>query len=174
MVWGGLRAESVRLAILPFQVAGAELPDTVFAELLYSEAIQRMMGSGAHLISALATDRYSEMQDPIGSLRDELAVDVVWVTQWERDGQSARARAELIDTGSMVSLASTTVGVPPDRLDHAVPRLAQWVADERGLALADTRYEPDPETRKLLLKAQAKFSPRSLCSSVSPAPKPDS
>ncbi len=144
----------LRLAVLPFDANGAELPDTLYAEILFSEVIDRMVGSGAHLISPVATDRYAAFEDPVGSLRDELDVDVVWHTNWERNGPSARARAELVDARSQVSLATTTVGVAPDRLDRVVPRLASWAAEELGLTLAEAPYEPDPEARKLYLKAQ--------------------
>ncbi len=144
----------LRLAVLPFDAAGAELPDTLYAELLYSEVIDRMVGSGAHLISPVATDRYARLEDPVSSLKDELDVDVVWLTSWDREGPSARARAELVDARSLVSLAATTVGVGPGQLDRVVPRLAEWAAEELGLTLAEAPYEPDQEARKLYLKAQ--------------------
>lgn len=145
---------AVRLAVLPFDASGVELSDTLFAEILFSEVTNRLVGSGAHVISPIATDRYAGFDDPVISLRDELDVDVVWVTHWDRDGPSARARAELLDARSLVSLATTTVAVPLDRLDRVVPRLTRWAAEELGLTLVEPRYEPDQEARKLYLKAQ--------------------
>jgi serine/threonine-protein kinase len=145
---------TLRVAVLPFDASGVELPDTLHAELLFYEVTKRLAGSGAHVISPVATDQYAGFEDPVSSLKEELDVDVVWVTHWERDGPSARAQAELIDTQSMVSLASTTIAVPPDWLDRVVPRLTKWAAEELDLTLAEARYEPDPEARKIYLKAQ--------------------
>jgi len=150
----GAEPDALRLAVLPFDANGAELPDTLYAELLFLDVIDRMVGSGAHLISAVAIDRYAGLEDPVGSLREELDADVVWVTRWDREGPSARVRAELLDARSLVSLAATSVAVPPDRLERIVPRLAAWAADELDLTLAEAPYEPDPEARKLYLKAQ--------------------
>lgn len=150
----GVERAPLRLAVLPFDASGAELSDTVYAEILFADVIDRLVGSGAHLISAVATDRYAGFAEPVSTLRDDLDVDVVWLTRWERDGPSARARAELIDARSLVSLATTTVAVPPDQLDRVVPRLAGWAAEELGLTLVEPRYEPDPEARKIYLKAQ--------------------
>lgn len=151
---GGVDPAPLRLAVLPFDATAVELPDTVYAELLFSEVIDRMVGSGAHLISAVATDRYAGFEDPVRSLHGELDVDVVLLTHWDRDGPAARARAELVDARSLVSLATTTIGVGLDRLDRVVPRLALWVAEQLDLTLADAPYEPDQEARKLFLKAQ--------------------
>ena len=150
----GIDRAPLRLAVLPFDASGAELPDTVYAEILFAEVIDRLVGSGAHLISTVAMDRYAGFEEPVSTLRDDLDVDVVWLTRWERDGPSARARAELIDARSLVSLATTTVAVPPDRLDRVAPRLAGWAAEELDLTLVEPQYEPDPEARKLYLKAQ--------------------
>ncbi len=154
VVAGRFEREALRLAVLPFDAGGADLPDTLYAEILFSEVSDRLVGSGAHVISPIAIDRYAAFEDPVADLRDELDVDVVWVTRWDRDGPSARARAELLDARSMESLAATTVAVSPDRLDRVVPRLTEWAAEELDLTLAEERYEPDQEARKLYLKAQ--------------------
>ena len=53
----GVDRAPLRLAVLPFDASGAELPDTVYAEILFADVIDRLVGSGAHLISAVATDR---------------------------------------------------------------------------------------------------------------------
>jgi serine/threonine-protein kinase len=151
----GNEPPALRLAVLPFDASGVDLPDTLWAKLLYSEVIDRMVGSGAHLISAVAADRYGDLDDPVASLREDLDVDVVWLTDWDRDGPSARAHSELLDARSMTSLASTTIGVAPERLADAVPRLVQWAADALGLSPVEPTYEPDPEARKLVVKARA-------------------
>ena len=153
-VMAGRFERTLRLAVLPFDADGVELPDTLYAEILFSEVTNRLVGSGAHVISPVATDRYAGFEDPVANLRDDLDVDVIWVTHWDRVGPSARARAELLDARSLVSLATTTVAVPPDRLDRVVPRLTRWAAEELDLTLVESRYEPDPEARKLYLKAQ--------------------
>ena len=83
----------LRLAVLPFDASAAELSDTAFAGLLNAEVIDRLVGSGAHVISAAATDQYAGFEDPIGSLEEDLDVDVVWRTVWSTDGIAARASA---------------------------------------------------------------------------------
>ncbi len=76
----GVDRAPLRLAVLPFDASGVELPDTVYAEILFAEIIDRLVGSGAHLISAVATDRYAGFEEAVSTLRDDLDVDVVWLT----------------------------------------------------------------------------------------------
>jgi tetratricopeptide (TPR) repeat protein/TolB-like protein len=153
----GAYAEDTRLAVLPFDIAAAEVPDTAFAEALYSAVIDELSDSGVQPISAIAMRHYRGGEQSLADVAEDLSPDIVWLTRVEPRGDSAWARAELLDTESMISLGASTLSVPVDLLGTLVPVLVDWATEQLGLSPRTHTYEPDPEALKAFLKGRANW-----------------
>ncbi|MCL7969069.1 MAG: protein kinase [marine benthic group bacterium] len=152
---GASAPELRRVAVVPFDFAGEGITDTLLAEGLFVDVIQRLGGYEIAPLSWNVTRSYRDSDDPVRDLHELLRADIVWLTRLESREDSIWARAELVDAASMTSLGIATIGRAAEDLYSIVPDLVQWASAELGLGSPHGVSELDPEARREFVKGVA-------------------
>jgi tetratricopeptide (TPR) repeat protein len=142
------------LAVLPFDVTGADLPDTGLAVGLFADVSDRLRGSGVETIWPQALYAYRNSDSPFDAVREDLDPDVIWITRLSTLGDSIYVRAEMVDARSLVTLEATSIAAPVEALLTVVPGLVAWASRVLHLEEAEPGYEPDQEARRAYVRAR--------------------
>ncbi|MGB5674074.1 MAG: protein kinase [Gemmatimonadota bacterium] len=146
--------EPRRIAVLPFEITGAELPDTGLALGLFAEVTEGLRESGLSALPVEAVRDYRITHGVVEEVAADLDLDIVWLTRLRAWGDHAHVRVDLVDARSQASLEATLIVVPMSDLSEVAPRLVTWAS--RVLAPSDsaTPYEPHPEARRAFDRAR--------------------